>query len=146
MWVLSGVGAIVFAVGFSNILPFGSIFQMLSLLIITAAVLVGNRFVFSDYEYTVSGDLFTVAEKKGGKFRITARISISDIETVLTVTDKNPLPKSELQRKVFDYRPSLRPKAYTALITTNHNYCDEGEEMCILIEPDQKMLLLLSGN
>ncbi len=146
MWGLSGAGAVIFALGFSNILPFGSIFQMLSLIVITAAVLVGTRFVFCDYEYTVSGGLFTVGEKKGNKFRIAARISISDIDSVITVTDGKALAKGELERRVFDYRPSLLPKEYTALIITDHNYCDDGEEMCILIEPDKKMLLLLNGN
>lgn len=147
MWILYAVGAIIFAIGFSNIISFSGIFQMLSLMVITAAVLVGTRFVFADYEYTVSGDNFTVGERKGNKFRITARILISDIEKIITVTDGKPLPKSDLQRKVFDYRPSLLPKEYVALIITDHNYCEDGEEMCILLEPDKKMLLFLSdGN
>ncbi len=141
---LTAASAFLFIFSITNAPAYKSIFQLASVVIITFAVLFLSRFVITVYEYTVDGDLFTVKEKRGNKFIVSARINVSDIAEVLCISNGR-MPKSgPLRRKTYDYRPDLLPKEYCMITVRNRSYCDDGEELCILIQPDEILKRMLS--
>lgn len=117
--------------------------QFLSLVPLSAFVLTLQRYVFTSYEYAVGDGLLTISEKSAKRLYVVARIGIEDIEDIIAVTDRK-LPK-EIRKKsrIYDYRPEICPKKFCAITVTKPSYCDNGRTMCILIQPDEKMLRIL---
>ena len=127
-------------------LPFRTLMQTISVVIIATGLMLLGRYVFKSYSYAIiensenGGYDLTVTEIKK-RSRITlARVAISGIEEILLIeNDKKSLLKEKKKgRKSFNYCVDLCPKNSYLII------CREcGEELAIRISCDQKLIDLL---
>lgn len=141
---LFSAGFIVFALGII-IREYNSVLQFTSLVPFTACVLFGARYVFTSYEYTVDRGLFTVKEKRGRRVRTVARIGLEDIHNTIEI-NTGRIPKNQVRRKLYDYRPDIRPKNFALITITKESYLDGHDELVIAVCPDEKMLRMLRGD
>ena len=108
-------------------------------------ILIAARYVFYSYEYAVEDGTFTVKEKRFKKSFTVARIAVSEIDEVTVIASRRDRRKiKDPKSKIYDYRPDLFPKRYHVIITRSYNYCEEGEELWLLVSLDDRMLTLLS--
>lgn len=101
------------------------------------------RFVFTEYEYTVDDGIFTVTETRAKRKRVSVRVYLTEIDEVLSVKRRKDAKRKAEGYKKYDYRPDLSPRAYHILILRSENFCAEGEEVRILIQPDERMADIL---
>lgn len=127
-------------------LPFAGIFQILCALFMTLSILLLTRYVFKSFLLSVfpcdDGFDFTVTECRA-KERITVcRVSLSNIERVCVLDEKNKkeLREASKGRKVFSYYPQISPEREVFVFVTE---C--GEKLLLKISPDDTMLEILNG-
>jgi len=128
----------------------GSLFSVFSTVLLIFGAMIAARYVFRSYEYAVDGGIFTVKEQRWKKQVVCVRIALFEIDEIITVKNRKDKKLSSPNRrdcvcKIYDYRPELFPKEYHILITRNPNYCNEGEELRILVRLDTRMADILSG-
>ena len=127
-------------------LPYEGIFQMLTALLFTFAVLILTRFVFKSFLLsafaTDNGFDFTVTECRAKEKITVCRISLSNIERVClrTELDKKELRAALKGRKVFSYSPDLRAEGECLVFVTE---C--GEKLLLRLCPDATMLDILAS-
>lgn len=136
------------AMFFSGIswLPYRSIMQLASLVILAFAILILIRYVLTRYIYCViptdGGDFdLTVTEAKR-KSRITVcRISLSGIErvTVINSEKKKTLPEMTKGYKVFNYCVDIAPERYCCVFAEE---C--GEKLVLKLSYDEQLFAILS--
>ncbi len=137
------------AMFFSTIegLPFPAIMQLAALLMLCFATMILCRYMLKGYVYSISEDDggydFSVTELKG-KSRITVcRISLSGIEKAVMVkkSEKKKYSAQSKGYKSFDYCVDMSPSECCCI------FCEEcGEKYIIKIQPDAKLLEILSQN
>ena len=119
--VLTGLlGGGFFVFGFSKIpnLPFPGMLQLLSVIMMTGAVIVLTRYLLRDFCYRI--DLsegsgapdFTVTEYCGKRISVVCRISLNDVVEVRPITAKEgrSLAKERKGRRVYDYTCLMDPE------------------------------------
>ena len=125
---IGGLIFLAFVVVFT--LPYEGVYQSISILLLTLSLLILNRYKLKSFLYCVkdtgSGYDLTVTEIKGKTSITICRVSLSNIEQVERINDKN---SSELKskakeehRKIFSYSPDIAPKDECWVFVTE---CDE---------------------
>ncbi len=117
--------------------------QYTSLIPFSVSVLVLSRYVFTDFEYILDGETFSVREIQRSRSFVSVRIAVSEIFEIAEA-NKGKLPKGfKKQAKCFDCRKNFLTKDFVALKITSAQYLDDGKPIVILLEPDKKMLHML---
>ncbi len=130
-------------------IPFRSVMQLISLVVLAFSILMMTRYVLSSYSYAViSGDEggfdLTVTELKR-KSRITVcRIALSGIEKVTLAKSSEKELVATLKeyakgRKTYNYCIDLAPQKYIHILA---NEC--GEELVIKLSYDKRLFSILS--
>ena len=103
--------------GFGQILPYPILYQLISVLLLTAAVLITVRYLLRDYIYRVtvkedgSAD-FTITEVMGKRKTVVCRISVGEIQEITPLLGLSPKEisqkcgKAVLYRYVSQWKPS----------------------------------------
>ena len=125
---------------------FSSLFHILAIILFILASTLISRFVFTEYEYASDGKLFTVTEVRMKKKTVSVRIYLTEIDEIISVKRRRDARRRKLKCKIFDCRADLAPKEYHILVLRSENFCNEGEEIRILIQPDKKMSDILEGH
>lgn len=142
-----GIGPFLFSLIIKD-LPFKWVFQLISIISLTAIIFIVTRYIAKNFMYTVmrsdnDGVDFTVTEiTNGGRSKITVcRISVSGIESA-EIFDRNDsnaiLRQKEIEKKAkkegiksFNYCPDINPAKVCLIL------CEEcGEKFLIKIVPD----------
>ena len=139
------------AMMFSGIpgIPFRSVMQLISLVMLAFSILLLTRYVLSSYSYAVvskreGGFDLTVTELKR-KSRITVcRISLSSIEKITLAKSENKELAARLKalskgKKSYNYCIDLAPEKYIHIVS---NEC--GDELTIKLSYDKRLFSILS--
>lgn len=102
------------------------------------------RYCFTEYTYTLEGELFLVTERRGRRIRTSARLLLSDIDSVSAVRGRR-FVRPHRDVGVYDYRPSPLMRDYCVMTVRAPDLCEGRERLLILISPDEKMLHLLGA-
>ena len=129
-------------------LPYRSVMQLASVLILGIALMILGRYVYRTYSYAViqtdEGKLdFTVTEIKRRSSITVCRIGLSGIEKVVKVTKENKKSTNSERagRKVFNYCVDMSPAEQYYI------FCEEcGESLLIKLSPDEPLFELLVRN
>ena len=152
-----GIGPFLFSLIIKE-LPFKWVFQLISIISLTAIIFIITRYIAKNFLYSVvrsdnDGVDFTVTEiTNGGRSKITVcRISVSGIESaeVFDRNDSNAIQhQKEIEkkakkegRKSFNYCPDINPVQYSIIIGEE---C--GEKFLIKLTPDEMLCEYLGDN
>ncbi len=135
---------LIFAVGFTVREKTFSV-QFLSIIPFSLFVLVLNRYVLTDFEYTLDGELFTVREIGPSRSFVSVRVDASLADSITEITEKKQFKALSVGAYICDCRPNLFKKGYAAIKISHPSYMKNGKPILILIEPDKKMLHMLTS-
>ena len=102
------VGALAYGVG--NLLPYPALYQLLSVAAFVVAVLISVRYLLRDYIYRITpksdgeGADLTVVEVMGKRRSVVCRVSVSDIQSVTSLTERRRQKMSNSCEKIAVYR------------------------------------------
>ena len=133
----------------SNRLPYSSVFQIVSIGILTVGVFLTTRYITRAFAYSIkkSGDGydFAVNELQGKKTTVVCRIGTEEIVDFFKADEKGRLP-SELKQKYggikqhYDYCRDMQPSDAYYIVTGS-----EDGETVIRISPDERLVTTIEA-
>lgn len=127
--------------------PLPALFQLVSLLLLTASLSVFIRYVMRDYTYAVErneqgSDIpdFVITERYGKRLTVVCRVSVKEVETAVPVIEQNreDIKAMVKGKRLFTYIAERRP---------NHLYLlkvrMDGEVFYLKIVADDRLISLL---
>ena len=123
-----------------------SVLHICAIILFIFALTFISRFILTGYEYFSDGQIFSVTEFRMKTRRVRVRLYLSEIDELIPVSRRKDAKAGKRPLRVFDYRTDLLPKKYCILVLRSDNFCDNGEELRILIQPDERMLQILKGS
>ena len=140
------LGAVSYGVG--TLLPYPALYQLFTVLCLTAAVLITVRYLLRDYIYRVmlkeDGALdLTVTEIMGKKRTVVCRISAEDIKAItpLAVVSRKELYKKCKGKPLYRYVSELQPQEVYLL-----EIFDERTPYYLEISADKTLIALLKSD
>ncbi len=134
--------------GFSQIpsIPFSMIYQLLGFLSLLVFIFFVSRYLVRRYVYRIeprsdggAGDApdFVITEHYGRRITVVCRVSVSDIEEILPITQENQTVIKEKQKgcSIYDYTADLfSQNRYLVTIA------DGEQRFCVRILADKELL------
>ena len=130
--------------------PLPALFQLVSLLLLTAAISVLIRYLMRNYTYAVQecdrgGDIpdFVITEQYGKRLTVVCRVSVTEVEAAMPVTEENRLQIKEMTKgkRVFSYISEINPRDLY-LITVRM----ENETVYLKIVADKTLISVLMNH
>lgn len=140
----------VLSYGFGQILPYPMACQLLSVILLTAAVLITVRYLLRDYIYCIDVDengeavQLTVVEALERRRTVVCRVSVTDIGQILLATEvANAVSRQEIKKKgLYRYLSQMRSDQSVFLEILDHekNYFLEifADQQLISVLKQQK--------
>ena len=135
----------VLSYGFGQILPYPMACQLLSIILLTAAVMITVRYLLRDYSYRLDegeGDLaeLTVTETMGRRRTVVCRVSVADIGQILVgPEDVNAVSRRKMKKKgLYRYLSQIRSDQSVFL-----EILDDGNRYFLEILADQRLISML---